>query len=360
MMHGVTKAVFTKHHRMLGYGVALLSVVAALGLKLLIDPLIVQDTPFLFVFAAVMVSAWYGGLGPGLVATALATLTTDYFFLYPIGSFSGLSLESTPLVVFFAEGALASFLAARLRQSTRRARKRQERLRKSERRVRELVGRILLAQEEERRRIAYEVHDGFTQMAISTYQLLQNFADDHPQASVEATQELNDTIDRLELTIKEARRVIADLRPSVLDDFGLVAALRHKVEHVRADEGIEVDFEAALGEERLPATLETALFWIAQEALANVCKHSETEQAHVVLESVGESVRLRVRDWGCGFTPYEEMDGGVRGERVGLSSMQERATLLGGALQIHSEPGSGTLVKAEIPLPRSEETSSGI
>jgi len=140
-MYGVINAVFTEHYRVfLPYGVALLSIVVTLGLKLLIDPLIVQDTPFLLVFAAVIVSAWYGGLGPGLFATVLATLSTDYFFLYPIGSFSGLSIESTPLVVFFAEGAVASLIAARLRESSRRAREHQEKLRKSERRIRELVG----------------------------------------------------------------------------------------------------------------------------------------------------------------------------------------------------------------------------
>jgi len=369
-MYGVINAVFTKRYRILCYGVAVSSVAAALGLKLLVDLLILQDTPSLFVFAAVMVSAWYGGLGPGLLATVLATLATDYFFLYPIGSFSGLSLESTPLVVFFLEGTLVSLLAAGLRsarqraeQSTRRARERQESLRNKERRIRDLVGRILVTQEEERRRLAYEVHDGFTQTAISTYQLLQNFADMYPQASVEATEQLNETIDRLEQTIKEARRLIADLRPSALDDFGLAAALRHRVEKIRADEGIEVGYEAALGEERLPASLETTLFWIAQEALANVCKHSETEKAHVVLERVGDrrggSVRLRVRDWGLGFRPYEEMSGGARGERVGLSSMRERAAVLGGTLEVSSEPGGGTLVKAEIPLPSREETGHG-
>ena len=74
-----------------------------------------------------------------------------------------------------------------------------------------------------------------------------------------------------------------------------------------------------------------------------------------MLEHAGESVRLSVRDWGFGFRPSEEMDGGLRGERVGLSSMQERAALLGGTLQIRSEPGSGTLIKAEIPLPKREE-----
>jgi|SRR5215208_2611104 len=366
-MRAEITAVSTERHWLLGYGVAVLSVAAALELKLLIDPLIMQETPFLFVFAAIMVSAWYGGLGPGLLATVLATLTTDYFFLYPIGSFSGLSLGSTPLVVFLLEGALASLLAARLRssrqraeQSAQRAREHRDRLRKSEQRVRDLVGKILVAQEEERRRIAYEVHDGFTQMAIVAYQLLQNFADDYPQASVKATEQLNETIDRLEQTIIEARRVIANLRPTTLDDFGLAAALRNKVDMIRADQGIEVSYEAALGEERLPDTLETTLFWIAQEALANMCKHSETKQAHLVLERLERSIRLRIRDWGLGFGAAQKMNGGgVRGQRVGLSSMQDRAALLGGSLEISSERGSGTLVEVTIPLPTEKAEHGG-
>jgi signal transduction histidine kinase len=94
--------------------------------------------------------------------------------------------------------------------------------------------------------------------------------------------------------------------------------------------------------------------------LANVCKHSQTEHAHVVLERAEGCVRLRVRDWGRGFSPCTEMYGSVGGQRVGLSSMHERAALLGGALRIHSEPGSGTLVKAEVPLPSREELNHGI
>lgn len=347
---------------LLRYGVAVMAVALAFGLKLLVEPLILQETPFLLVFAAVMVSAWYGGLGPGLLATVLAALITDYFFLDPIGSFSGLSLESVPLGAFLLEGALVSMLAAGLRssrrraeQSTQQAREHQERLRQSEQKIRDLVGRILAAMEEERRRVAYEVHDGFTQMAISAYQLLQNFADDYPQASAKATNELEVVIDRLEQTIKEARHVIADLRPTALDDLGLAAALRQHVDTICADEGFEVRYEEALGKERLPPRVETALFRIAQEALANVCKHAGTERAYVALEHVGGSVRLRVQDWGCGFRPAAESDGGGPGERVGLSSMRERVALLDGALELRSEPGSGTLVEVKIPLPAGEE-----
>jgi signal transduction histidine kinase len=228
-------------------------------------------------------------------------------------------------------------------------------LRQSEQKIWHLMGRLLVAQEEERRRVAYDVHDGFTQMAIAAYQHLQNFVDDYPQASAEATEELEEAIDRLEQTIKEARRVISDLRPTALDDLGLGAALRQQVETICADEGVEVSYEEALGEERLPPTLEIALFRIAQEALTNVCKHAETERAHVALERADGSVTLRVRDWGRGFSTTEEANKWGPGERVGISSMRERAALLGGAFEISSEPGSGTLVKAEIPLPGSEE-----
>src|SRR5918995_4643909 len=91
---------------LLRYGVAVLAVGVAFALKLLLDPLIAQDVPFLLVFGAIMVSAWYGGLGPGLLATAAAGLATDYFFLSPKGSFSLLSLETVPLLVFFLEGTL--------------------------------------------------------------------------------------------------------------------------------------------------------------------------------------------------------------------------------------------------------------
>lgn len=90
--------------RPLRFGVAVTSVSLALGLKLLLDPITIQDTPFLLTFGAIMVSAWYGGLGSGLSATVLATLITDYFFLYPRSSFSGLSPEAVPLVAFLVEG----------------------------------------------------------------------------------------------------------------------------------------------------------------------------------------------------------------------------------------------------------------
>jgi len=106
---------------LLRYGVAVLAVGMAFLVNLLLDPLIVQDTPFLLVFGAIMISAWYGGLGPGLLATFTAGLVSDYFFLPPTGSFSVFSLETVPLLVFFLEGALVCLLAEALRTARVRA-----------------------------------------------------------------------------------------------------------------------------------------------------------------------------------------------------------------------------------------------
>jgi PAS domain S-box-containing protein len=619
----------------LRYGVALVSVASALVLKLLLDQFIVQETPFLLVFGAIMVSAWYGGLGPGILATALAALITDYFFLYPTGTFSGFSLESVPLAAFVLEGVLVSTLAAALKFATTRAevsaheaRTHQERFRllvegvkdyaifmldtdgrvvswnegaeriegyraeeiigrhfsvfyteedtqrghpESELRVaasegdyeeeglrvrkdgsrfwasalitalrdesgtlrgfsklvrditerkeaeealqrsfdsllalyeagrvlgtslereeissrlleiiervsglqavaidlrdeqgrmgerrsagaeeilasarnqprvqaaiynaseggqprsielwppdmeaaqpltgvflpllvrervigvleaygsrvvadkeametlvslasqaasalenarlyeelaerrrelQDLVGRVLTAQEEERRRVAYEVHDGFTQMAAAAYRRLQTFVEHRPPEFVEDREELERIVTLVQQTVGEARRVIADLRPTTLDDFGLSTAIRLQVEELRAG-GYEASYEDALGEKRLPGMLETALFRVAQEALTNVQKHAQSNRVRVALGRRDGVVRLEVRDWGCGFDLAEVSGGGGPGERVGLSSMRERVILLGGELEIRSEPGEGTSVVAEVPL----------
>src|SRR3712207_6751254 len=107
----------------LRYGVAALAVGVALLVKLLLDPLTVQDTPFLLVFGAIIVSSWYGGLGPGLLATGASALVTDYFFLYPRGTLTGFSFEGIDVLAFVLEGVLVSVLTSSLRSARDRARR---------------------------------------------------------------------------------------------------------------------------------------------------------------------------------------------------------------------------------------------
>jgi PAS domain S-box-containing protein len=225
------------------------------------------------------------------------------------------------------------------------------------RRLHELVRLLLSTQEEERRRVAYDIHDGLAQTAAAAYQHLQVFARHHPPESPTAREELQEALELVQLAVGEARQVISNMRPTVLDDFGLAAAIRLQVETLRS-EGLEVDYEEALGDERLPTEMETTLFRVAQEALTNVRKHARAPRAHVTLERSSETVRLLVRDEGRGFRPGATLNEGGLGERVGLSGMRERVSLLGGRFEIHSEPGSGTLVVAEVGLSEMEESAN--
>ncbi len=217
-----------------------------------------------------------------------------------------------------------------------------------EQRLQDLVRQLQVAQEEERRRVAYEIHDGLAQVAASAHQHLQTFADYHAPASAAGRNALDVTVDLVQRTVREARRLIAGLRPTALDDFGLGTAIRLEVEALRS-EGWQVTYEEDLGEERLPSTLETALFRVTQEALTNVRKHAGRAQVVVTLEQHDDNVRLEVRDFGRGFSPHVGSDRPRPGERVGLLSMQERVALLRGQCTVTSQPGAGTQVIAVVP-----------
>jgi PAS domain S-box-containing protein len=238
----------------------------------------------------------------------------------------------------------------------RRVAERTAQLAESKNELRDLLGKLLVAQEEERRRVAYEVHDGLTQLAISTHQHLQAFATNHPPGTTAGEAEL----DRLRLlaqqTVEEARRVIEGLRPTALDEFGLGVAVRQQLEELERD-GWQTSYEEDLGEERLPSEVETALYRVAQEALTNARKHADAARAHVALRrSTPEMVRLEVADEGRGFDPSSlSQNAAGPGEQVGLSSMRERVALLGGVLELKSKPGAGTTVIAEVPLSRPSE-----
>jgi PAS domain S-box-containing protein len=217
-----------------------------------------------------------------------------------------------------------------------------------ENRLQDLIRKLITAQEEERRKVSYEVHDGLAQTAAGAHQILQAFARQHPPTSDKGRKDLARALQLVQQTVGEARYVIADLRPTALDDFGLAAAVRLQVEKI-SSEGSQVDYEEALGNDRLPPEVETALFRVAQEALTNVHKHAPSARVKITLRRLNDAVRLQVRDWGPGFNPEKITDGGGPGERLGLSSMRERVALLGGHLEVHSRPGEGTEVVAEIP-----------
>jgi signal transduction histidine kinase len=221
-----------------------------------------------------------------------------------------------------------------------------------ERALQNLVKRLLGAQEEERRRVAYEVHDGLAQVAVAAHQNLQAFARRYAPETEQGRRELDRILGQVRTTVSDARRVIANLRPTALDDLGLAAAISLEVERLN-EEGYQVDCEEHLGEERLPREMEIALFRVAQEALTNVRKHAGTKWLKIELQRRDTEVYLEVRDFGRGFDPAAlQTLGGRPGERVGFAGMRERVGMLGGELEIQSRPEAGTFVAAIIPLMR--------
>ena len=208
--------------------------------------------------------------------------------------------------------------------------------------------------EEERYHVAYELHDGLAQVAASVHQHLQAFASHYRPRSLQAREELDRALELAQRSVREARRLIAGLRPTALNDFGLATALRMQVEAQRA-EGWTVSYDETLGSERLSPTIENTLFGVAQEAINNARKHACTTRTRIALERQVSKIRLEVQDWGCGFEPLAVLHEASLGERLGLREMQERVELVGGHLVISSKPDVGTLVVAEVPLLLSNE-----
>jgi signal transduction histidine kinase len=235
-----------------------------------------------------------------------------------------------------------------LRDVTERKRAEEERNRLNDR-LHDLVRRLLAAQEEERRRVAHEVHDGVAQLAAAAHLHVEAFASHLRPRSPQAQLELARITELSQQTVREARRVIAGLRPTVLDDFGLAAAIGQEVEALRS-EGWPISYAEELSGQRLPPEVETALYRVAQEALRNVRKHAGRSQVQVRLQREAATVRLEVRDWGRGFEPNGHMKGAGPGEHVGIPGMQERVALLGGRCSVLSRPGTGTHVLVEVEV----------
>jgi PAS domain S-box-containing protein len=221
--------------------------------------------------------------------------------------------------------------------------------------LKDLVGKLVLGQEEEQRRVAYEVHEGLAQVASAAHLRLEAFSLRDSPDTDRTQADLEQALKLIQQTISDARRISATLRPTVLDDFGLPAAISLDVQRLRK-EGYRVEYEEGLGGERLPAMVENALFRVAQEALSNIQKHGQTRKMRIELRRREDKVYLEVRDYGRGFDLEATSSGSELGKTVGIARMREWALLLGGQLEIQTKPGRGTSVVAKVPLPAHEDS----
>src|SRR5437870_46271 len=208
---------------------------------------------------------------------------------------------------------------------------------------------IINAQEQERKRIARELHDETSQVLTSL--LISLAILEESITTQEARDRIADTRRLAHQTLRAIRNLSIDLRPSALDDLGLLPALRWYVKEYQQKCSISVEFNATGFKRRLPAELETALYRIVQESLTNTARHANANRVTITLKEETARVYARITDDGEGFD-YEALlktPGQERG--LGLAGMHERSVLLDGTLSIHSTSERGTIIEVSIPLP---------
>jgi len=209
-----------------------------------------------------------------------------------------------------------------------------------------LLKQLLDTYEKHRKIVAYEIHDGIAQPLAgammnceASLRLLQE--GDAPAAR----EGFQKTVELLRDDLAETRRLMRDLRPAILDDFGVIAAIDQLVAGSRAEKGPAIEWSHDVRFERLAPPLETALFRIIQEGLANALRYSRSDRIRVELTQRGNTIRLEISDWGSGFDLAK-----VRPRRFGLAGIRERAGLFGGEAIIDSAPGRGTQITVELPV----------
>ena len=222
-------------------------------------------------------------------------------------------------------------------------------LRDKERVRGQLLEKIIVAQEEERKRIARELHDD-TGQAITSLMVGLRAASDACEPSVRSRFEPLRGI--AAQTLESVKRLARELRPALLDDLGLAAALERYVASYRANFGSNADLQMTgfSNDGRLPSEVELALYRIIQEALTNIAKHAHAKNVSIVVERRPHSAIAVIEDDGRGFDVHAVLDSPHEETKLGLHGMRERAELVGGRLQIESTPGTGSSVFVEIPI----------
>ncbi|MFN6960673.1 MAG: histidine kinase [Rhodocyclaceae bacterium] len=229
--------------------------------------------------------------------------------------------------------------------------KHKERLEASEARLRELAAFLQTVREEERTRIARELHDELGQ-ALTALRIDLGWLRNKCSTSTlgkPTMERVGAALSVVEQSIVSLRRISEDLRPAMLDSLGLAAALEHHVAQFTERTGVPCQLRMNREEFDLPGDLATAVFRIVQEALTNVARHAHANTVTVTIEETGQGIHLRVDDDGQGFTNLQGDDGK---KHFGVIGMRERAAILGGHLDIESQPGKGTRIDGWLPIPK--------
>jgi signal transduction histidine kinase len=343
------------------YLLAMLATAVALLLRLLLNPLLGTYVPYITFFPAIAFCAWYCGIGPSIWVTILALLAAQYWFIAPTHSLRVAGVEQAVGIVAFLMvcGIIIAISGVHRRreQSLRIARgelelqvkQRTTELDAANRSLRELTSRLLQLQDDERRRIARELHDSIGQMLVALNMNLSAVGADIERL-IRTSGTIKDSTSLVEGLTTEIRTISHLLHPPLLDEAGLSSALRWYVDGFAERSKIRVDLDVPADLGRFSRELETAVFRVVQECLTNIHRHAESPSAKIRVTRSASAVRVEVRDRGKGIAPEKRMameSAGTPG--VGVRGMRERLRQLGGNLDINSD-GNGTCVVAELPI----------
>jgi signal transduction histidine kinase len=345
------------------YTTALASVLIALAVRAAFSSLLDAYAPFVTLFPAVAIAAWFCGIGASILTVAVALMGARFWFIEPIHS---LSIPATPqlasMLVFLLASAVIVAIGEVNRRNNEALKEAQEELEtrveqrtaeldKANENLRDLTARLLHFQDEERRRLARELHDSVGQTLAALSMNLSSV-----NADIQRLAKTSAAIEDSEALVKEMstgiRTISYLLHPPLLDETGLAAALRWYVDGLTTRGELKIDLEVPGDFGRLAKDLETAIFRVVQECLTNVHRHSGSPVAKIRLSRSADEVQLEVRDKGKGMPPEKLAEMASTGAPgVGIRGMRERIHQLGGRLEVSSAGcGKGTVVLVTLPI----------
>jgi len=375
------------------YILAVVATIVALALRGSLDPVLGAYVPYLAVLPAVIFSAWWCGLGPSVLTTVLCFLGEQYWFIPPYRTLAIVGrAELAGTLVYFLVSAVVVALAElnrratvllavsnqnlerasealrrshedlewRVEERTRELQEKNSELGAQADTVRDLSGRLLQMQDEERRHIARALHDSLGQIATALSMNLSVVNEEVQRLSPKGTVAVTDSSDLVGELLREIRTISHLLHPPLLDEVGLSSALQWFVDGFAQRSGIKTKLELPGDFGRLPAEMETCIFRMVQECLTNVHRHSGSPTATVRITRGDNQVSVEIRDTGRGISSEKKTALTSSGKvGVGIRGMQERLRQFGGSLSVNSE-GNGTVVIARLPVTRAAAAAASL
>lgn len=334
-MSSKTRSILTR------YGIGAIAIFATVFLKFLMVPLVSQDVPFLLFSLAVTVTAWIGGLGPGLFATALAAVLNQFFFLRPFLSMAyGDANQPLTQLLFTIEGVCISLICARMNAARQRAED-------SANEARELERRILEVSDAEQRRIGHDLHDGLGQHLTGITLVSRRLQQRLVAAESPDAEEAAKLLDLSRTAVNWTRDLCRSLSPPVLEREGLAEALLELAANAEKLFGIRCTCDQTGADHFTDVATSVHLYRIAQEAISNAVKHGRAKNIAIQLLGVPSGLTMCITDDGKGF---DQRAAGANG--MGVRIMQYRAKMIGAQVDIQSASDGGAAVVCRYTAPQ--------